>query len=194
MKQDSKDNIQNSGKRFVQLAADNKKVVMAVCLIAVMIFMWIRVLTSKSPDAAKAESAAKETDVSGDTDSTVKVSYVELPKVEGRNDVITRDFFASNGWHDFYSSKNSTDTGEVNGFSGNDNEEVVKEVIEKLKLEAIGLGDNPRALINNKMMSVGEKLQIREGMISYECEVVQITADTVVIKCGETEVTLKLIQ
>jgi hypothetical protein len=194
MKQKLKNNVQGSSRLFIRLAADNKKAVMAFCLISVMVFMWIKVLTGKAPDAASAAPGAEGTNQSEDLDSKMKVSFVELPKVTGRNDVITRDFFASNGWRDFYDLKGSTGTGEVDIVSGNGSEEVIKAVTEKLKLEAIGLGESPRALINDKMMSVGDKLLIRDGINSYECEVVQIMEDTVEIRCGETEVTLRLIQ
>lgn len=196
MKQNITNKVQNSGMLFIRLAADNKKTVMATCLIVVMVFMWIRVLTRKAPDAANAAAGTDKTDVVKESDSKVKVSFVELPEVSGRNDVITRDFFASDGWRDFYDSKrrSTTDTGEVNIVSGSGSEEVIRIITEKLKLEAIGLGENPRALINNKMMSLGDKLSIRDGINSFECEVVQIMEDTVVIRCGETEVTLRLIQ
>ncbi len=195
MKQNVTNNLQSSGRLFIRLAADNKKAVMAFCLIVVMVFMWIRVLTHKAPDAANAAAGAEKTNVIEGSDSKVKVSFVELPEVAGRNDVITRDFFASDGWRDFYDSKGrgSTGTGEVN-VSGSGSKEVNRIVTEKLKLEAIGLGESPRALINNKMISLGDKLSISDGINSFECEVVQIMEDTVVIRCGETEVTLRLIQ
>jgi len=48
-------NVKHNGhraKRLVgQLAAEKKKVVMALCLISVMALMWIRVLTKKAPEA-----------------------------------------------------------------------------------------------------------------------------------------------
>ena len=196
MKQNVTNNLQSSGRLFIRLAADNKKAVMAFCLIVVMVFMWIRVLTRKAPDAANAAAGTGKPNIIEGSDSKEKVSFVELPEVAGRNDVITRDFFASDGWRDFYDSKGrgSTGTGEVNIVSGSGSEEVIRIVTEKLKLEAIGLGESPRALINNKMMSLGDKLSVRDGINSFECEVVQITEETVVIRCRETEVTLRLIQ
>ena len=84
-----------SNKIVSRLAAEKKKTVCALCLIALMAFMWVRVLFKKGPESVEATPTAKK------LDSEFKVSFVELPEVEGRNDVLTRDFFAANGWQNF---------------------------------------------------------------------------------------------
>ena len=56
------------------------------------------------------------------------------------------------------------------------------------------LSNNPRAFINNKVISVGDKVLIRDGVDTYECEVIEIKENMVVIKCREAEVTLRLTQ
>ena len=73
-------------------------------------------------------------------------------------------------------------------------EEVIRRVAEKLKLEAIGLGKNPQAFINDKLLSVGDKWLVKDRGDMYECEVVRIGENTVFIRCGEAEITLKLTQ
>ena len=131
------------------------------------------------------------------SDQELKVSFIELPQVAGRNDVITRDFFASNGWRHFEDGqqRNLAVIEEVNIVSKNGNEEVIKKIAEKLKLEAIVvLSAKPRALLNNKVVAVGDKVLILDGIDKYECEVVQIKENTVVIDCRDAEVTLKLTQ
>lgn len=179
-----------------QLAAEKKKAVAASCLIAVMAFMWIRVLTKKTPEAAGAAFMTEQLNVEGTLDEELNISFTELPQVAGRNDVITRDFFASNGWRHFGGQeRNLTVIEEVNVVSKNGNDEVIRKVAEKLKLEAIVvLSNNPRAFINNKVVSVGDKVLIRDGVDTYECEVIEIKENMVVIKCREAEVTLKLTQ
>ena len=180
-----------------QLAAEKKKAVAASCLVAVMAVMWVRVLTKQTPEAAEAAITTDQFNAEDSPDQMLKVSFIELPQVEGRNDVITRDFFASGGWRHFEGEKerNLTVIEEVNIVSKNGNEEVIKKVAEKLKLEAIVvLGNNPRAFINNKVISVGDKLLIRDGIDTYECEVIEIKENMVVIKCKEAEVMLKLTQ
>ena len=127
----------------------------------------------------------------------LNVLLIELPLVAGRNDVITRDFFASDDWRHFGNGKrqNLAVIEEVNIVSKNGNEEVIRKVAEKLKLEAIVvLSNNPRAFINNKVISVGDKVLIHDGVDTYECEVIEIKEqeNKVVIKCRQAEVTLKL--
>ena len=180
-----------------QLAAEKKKAVAASCLVAVMAVMWVRVLTKQTPEAAEAAITTEQANADSSPDQKLNVSFIELPQVEGRNDVITRDFFASSDWRHFEGGKekNLAVIEEVNIVSKNGNEEVIRKVAEKLKLEAIVvLSNKPRAFINNKVISVGDKVLIRDGIDTYECEVIEIKENMVVIKCKEAEVTLKLTQ
>ena len=182
---------------FRPLAAEKKKAVAALCLVVVMAFMWIRVITNKGPETAEAVLTAEQLNVENASAEKLNVSYIKLPQVAGRNDVITRDFFASNDWRYFKGEKerNLAVIEEVNIVSKNGNEEVIRKVAEKLKLEAIVvLSSKPRAFINNKVMSVGDRVLIRDGIDTYECEVIDIKENVVVIKCREAEVTLKLTQ
>jgi hypothetical protein len=100
-----KRNITNAGgsaNRLVsRLAAEKKKTVLALCLIALMAFMWVRVLGRKTPAAADAASVAQRRGATAQTDSQIKISFIELPKVTGRNDIMTRDFFDPVGWRGF---------------------------------------------------------------------------------------------
>jgi hypothetical protein len=179
-----------------QLAAEKKKAVMTLCLIFVMAFMWLRVLTNKAPEASQASLITGQSSRQDTETHELKVSFIELPKVAGRNDVITRDFFTSNGWRHFGDErKEKAVIEEVNIVSRNGNEEVIRKVAEKLKLEAIVvLGTYPRAYINNKIVSEGDKVLIRDGINVYECEVIEINGNMVVIEYKEAEVTLKLTQ
>lgn len=193
-------NARNSGnianRLFNQLAVQKKKTVLALCLITLMAFMWIRVLTRKAPQAAKAGLLAGQMDVETQSEPELKISFVELPQAAGRNDVITRDFFASGGWQDFVDSQGRKSTGveEVDIISKEGDQEVIRRVAEKLNLEAIVLSENPQAFINDKLLSVGDKLLIGDGVDKYECEVVEIKENTVVMRCRESRITLKLKQ
>lgn len=181
------------------MVAQKKKAIAASCLVIVMAIMWIRVLTNNGPETAEAVLTTDILNVEDTTAEKLNVSYIKLPQVEGRNDVITRDFFVSNDWRHFKSDKkrNLAVIEEVNVVSKNGNEEVIRKVAEKLKLEAIVvLSNKPRAFINNKVISIGDSLLIRDGADTYECEVIEIREkeNIVVIKCREAEVTLKLTQ
>ncbi|MHC4644395.1 MAG: hypothetical protein ACYTBJ_02755 [Planctomycetota bacterium] len=171
--------------------SERKKTVTAVCLIAVMAFMWARVLGGKTPKGAEA-SLIMPGMVDDQPDLQVKVSYTDLPKVEGRNDRLARDFFASNGWRRFAAGGEDKDPATVNVVSSGDNEELIKRVAQKLNLSAIVLDESPQAFINDKLLLVGDKLIIKEGVDAYEFEVVGIQENVVFMRCKEAEITLRI--
>ncbi|MFA5251078.1 MAG: hypothetical protein WC454_00635 [Phycisphaerae bacterium] len=196
MKQNIKENGYKGSRILDRLAAEKKKTAIAVCLITAMAFMWVRVLVRKGPQSANAAVVAQEV-VEEQTKPELKISFMELPKVDGRNDVLARDFFAVGNWLDFMrggEGKPVDDGREAMDDEGNDNEDIVRRVTEKLRLEAIVLGENPQAFINDKLLSVGDKLVVGNGIYTYECEVSEIKENVVFIKCGETEITLRLAQ
>jgi len=193
--------MQNNGsegnKLLGQLAAQKKKTVIALCLITVMAFMWVRVFFKKAPQAAQAVPAAKQPDLNSQISSQFKISFIDLPRVAGRNDVITRDFFVVNDWQEFIADrggKNLNGIEEVNITSTDGGQEVVRRIVEKLKLEVIVVGKNPQIFINGKLLSRGDKLLVGDGAGMYECEVVGIEENAVFIRCGKAQVTLKLKQ
>ena len=178
-----------------QLASEKKKVAMALCLMGVMGLMWIRVFTKKSPEAAGAEIAAEPSNTQAQPNQELHISFVELPKVAGRNDVITRDFFDSENWRHFIERRRKrSDIEEVNMLSRNVDEEVIRKLAEKLKLEAVMVSEDPRAYVNGNVIVVGDTILIGDGIDKFECEVMAIEENTVVLKCKEAEITLKLEQ
>lgn len=192
-------NLKNIGNRpnrlFSRLAAEKRKTVMALCLVAVMVFMWVRVLGRKTPQSAEAALTAQET-IEDESNSELKISFIELPNVEGR-DVLAGDFFAVDDWQEFVSGREGGRFGgieEVNVVSKDGRKEVAGRVAEKLKLKAIELGKKPQAFINDKLLAVGDKLLVKDRVDTYECEIVGIEQNAVFIKCGEAEITLRLTQ
>jgi len=185
-------NNNEAGSLISHLAAEKKKTVMAVCLVLLMAFMWVRVFFRKET-TEEANATTEQNSLQGESKSALKISYIELPKVAGRNDVITRDIFSSNGWRSFSEKgKNIVSIEEVNVVPGDGSEEVIRKVVENIKVEAIVVGDNAKAFINDKVHSIGDKLLIKDGVSEYECEVVAIEENAVVIGCSGAEVKLKL--
>ncbi len=173
-------------KVIKQLTADKKKSITAICLIVVMAFMWIKMLAGKKPNAAKAEISQTKT-VEDQPDTELKMSFIELPNIKGRNDVLARDFFR-------FSEKDLSASNEIRVVSEQNGkrEEVVRRVTERLRLEAIGFGQKPQAFINDKLLSIGDKLFIKDGANKYECEIVEIKENNVLIRYGKSLITLKL--
>ena len=89
MKQTMKNSGNGVKRLFRQLAVEKKKAIVSFCLIGIMVFMWVRVLGSKTPETAEATVTNLE---AGKSKSELKISFTELPKVKGRNDVLARDF------------------------------------------------------------------------------------------------------
>ena len=193
-----KRNMTNAGtganRLLSQLAAEKKRAVLALGLIALMAFMWVRVLGRKTPATADAASMAQQGDLKDQSNSQIKISFVELPKVPGRNDVITRDFFDPVGWRGFVKDGKGQDQAgnDVNHVSTDASGEVIERITHKLQLEAIALGENPRAVINDKPLSVGDRLLVKDEGNMYECEVVEVQERKVFIKCRGAQIKLEL--
>ena len=196
MKRNPKKSDQTSNRILIHLVAEKKKVVLALSLIVLMVVMWIKVLTKSSPKTADAETIAELIELQNQTELEVKVSFIELPQVEGRNESITRDFFDSNNWQTFIggNGKKSVGVEDINIISKDNDKEVIRKVAENLKLEAIVSNEVPLAFINDKVVRAGDKLFVSGGIDTYECEVVEIKENILVLKCKESQITLKMTQ
>ena len=192
MRQNARDNEGGAARLFSQLAVEKKKGVIALCLIALMAVMWVKVLTKEGPQSAEAGFMMEQTDAEEQLNEALKVSYVELPEVPGRNDMIGRDFFDAADWQDFKLDQETNSTVyEVSAASTDVNEEVVARLTGLLKLQAIG-SEPPQAFINDKLLSVGDKMVVGDATETYECEVVEIGKSSVLIRCRDVEMFLKL--
>jgi hypothetical protein len=194
MRYSSRNNSRGINRFLSHLATEKKKTVLALCLIVLMIFMWLKLLTRTSPNAAQADVIEELIEEQNQSGPEIKMSFIELPNVAGRNDLIARDFFASNGWKDFIDAQGRKSVGieEIDIVSKEGDQEVIRKVAENLKLEAIVSSENPLAFINDKVLKAGDKLFVSDGVESYECEVVEIKENVVVMKCKESRITLKL--
>jgi len=186
------------GRLFSPFAAERKKGIAAVCLIGLMAFMWVRVLTKKTPETAEATQGPEmSTAMPSGQNTELQVSFVEMPKVEGRNDVLARDFFDAQGWQEFIGDgggENVATIGDMNGVSENTSKELAKRIAKMLRLVAIGVREKPQAFINDQVLSEGDKLQVKDGTNTYEFEIVKIDENTVLMRYEDAEITLGLAQ
>jgi hypothetical protein len=169
-----------------QLAADRKKFFIAAALIVLMVFMWVRLLGGEGPQSAHAATTLPVT-AGSVASAAVKVRSipVALPYIEGRHNVLARDFFRIDGQFSGAAGASivSTDTGK----------DGVREVAQGLRLDAISTGPQPEAFINDRLVKVGDTIVV-EGSKRYPCQVMSISANSVIVKYEEIEIELKLKQ
>ncbi len=118
MKENMKNDTNGVGRILGHLAAEKKKAGIALCLIAVMAVMWVKVLTNKGPQSAQAAPTLAQTEVEEQIKDAMKITYLNLPIVPGRDDLISRDFFASAGGPGLTSGETGDATGGVEEVRG----------------------------------------------------------------------------
>ena len=168
---------------LAQLRARKKKPLFAIALLVIMAIMWLRVFGAKGPEAANADQPAETEAANGKIE--IEITYVDLPKIPGRNDCISRDFFALDS-----SLGNRT---EVDVVQGDGTNSIVRTLTKQIRLEAIDLGEK-KVFINDRLYGVGDRMLIKDDSDEYDCEIVSIEENTVSIRCHETEIKLKLAQ
>ena len=196
MNRNGKNNGKAANRLLRRLAADKKKSIIAMALLGVMAVMWLRVLSGKRPVAAPAATTQTSDAANTKQPAVRKVTFVELPIIPGRNDVIVRDFFNARGWKDFGRHKDDGPDASEQGtlISPKNQDELLEQLTSKLRLEALVGGDQPRAFINNRLVSKGDSVVVKRGNDTYLFEVVGIFENSVLLKHNEAHVTLKLTQ
>jgi hypothetical protein len=187
--------MSTAGRILDRLRMGGKKTAVACALVSIMLFMWFRVLLGHRPAAAAAAPPPKPAATPSGA-GPVKITLVELPRSPGRHDAIARDFFASDG---SYARRNAAgrNTGtekEVPVASSRNVQEVIQRVAQTLKLDAVFLRGNPQAFLNDRLLSVGDRLTVKDDTASYEFEVLRIYMDSVLVECQGIQLRLKLAQ
>jgi len=172
-------------KLVVRVTAEKKKTVFALCLIAVMVLMWVRMLTSSAPKDS--EAALFEQPLAEEQQEVQKICFIELPSVKGRNDTLARDFFVidNEGFGITVEEVNIIPQQE-------DNEAIIRKIAGKLKLKAIVSGPEPEVFINDKLLSAGDRLIVVDEDGRYEFEVIGVRGNIVVIGYEHSEIKLRL--
>lgn len=171
-----------------------KKAALAAGLVVMLGIMWVRVLIGHKPQAAAAAETPAASKPVATGRASVKVEYVNLPVIPGRNDTIECDFFTGRDWSGLAKnagSKTGTDTEVVRPTV--DRTSDVDKVARKMNLQAVILkGDRPEAFINDLPVHVGDAVPFQDGADLYVFEVKRIGDDSVLVECGGKSVTLKM--
>jgi hypothetical protein len=186
--QSNSENTSGFGNRLASyLAVERKKAMVAGCLVLVMSFMWIKLLTGKGEPAmaAAAIDNGQVTAVAPAAESVV--SYKQPPIVAGRNDTVVRDYFSPGDWQAFLtksSSEQSEVTGEHAGIIDDDiRGKTIRRIADGLKLQIMEIGTEPQAFVSDTLVKVGSRLTIAAGETAYEFKVLGVSRKSVQLEC-----------
>jgi hypothetical protein len=179
------------------------KIILAVALIAVMGFLWIRMfLRHGKPAAASGKSPVPKAAQAAGAKSTappVRLSYAPLTIVPGRQDRLARDLFsvpdkAVFPWQQKVlpvpqAEKPGADTPPEDPW-----EKLIRPLVERMVVDAIGTDPKgtAQAFIQDRFLSVGDVLPLKQGQTLYELKVKQIHSNAVVLGWQDHEVTLRM--
>jgi hypothetical protein len=182
-----------------KLPVPKGKIIVAVALVAVMGAMWLRLLLrDKGTGPSVAGAAVVSEDVAGVVggESAGRISYIELPVVAGRHDVLTRDVFTTRNWRAFRSVG-----GAVIAIGDGDSGTITADDITKMegliKLDGIIASDGSamvEAFIDGKLVSIGSKVAVEYNNRLLELVVTEIHKNRVVLRWEKFTLNVKMPQ
>lgn len=186
-----------------KLPVPKGKIIVAVVLVTIMGAMWVRLMLRNKgtgPSVAGAAVVSEGSATAGDGEIVERISYVELPVVEGRNDVLTRDIFTTTNWGVFKPVE-----GVVISKGGGDPDigrrTITADDITKLesliKLDGIIASDDsavPEAFIDSKLVSIGSKVAVEYNNRLLELVVTEIHKSRVVLRWEKFMLNVKMPQ
>jgi hypothetical protein len=186
-----------------RLPTKKPKVIMAVVLVAVMAFMWVKVILGEKTSAAKGAALTSGTTASmtqSNGQPEIKLEYIKLPVVPGRNDILTKDIFTPQNWNAFdWGDDDNSENVEI--VSPDDNgrqmhENNFRQIAERVPVDAISTDQSGRilAFIQDNVVSVGDKLTVEHNGYAYEFIVKEIRTEKVVLGWENCTVTLQMSQ
>jgi hypothetical protein len=179
------------------VAVERKKAIVAACLILIMGFMWIKLLTGKGqPTAAVADTADTTVAQVEARPAASNVTYTTLPLVAGRNDTLMNDFFSPGDWTAFFSSTGGQQSYSTTGSgqqSGNElRSQTIRQIAEGLKLQIMEIGTEPQAFLSVTLVKEGSTLTIVAGETSFNFKVLSISRKMVTVTCENMTFEVKL--
>lgn len=192
-----KQNVKQPGRNqtLARLMAEKKKIVIAVVLISVMAIMWVRVLAKKNTASAVVTPFAPQAAAAEEIQPKIKLTYITLPYVTGRNDMLSRDIFAGSKWEGFGAAANGARQSKEIIKSGHEQvSDTIEKIGKELKLDAIFSGKNPQASVSGMLVSPGGKLTVKYEGEKYEFNAVMMSENAVVLECKGVQVKLNMVR
>lgn len=203
MKQEPKKNPATASRpiQTVPMSISQGKLILAVVLIGVMGFLWIRVFlrqgkpapASAKPTASKASQPA----VAPKSEPAIRLTYTPLTIVPGRQDRLARDLFtvpdsAVFPWQQKPAS--ATEQTSVTAPIEDPWDKEIRPAVERIVVDAIGTDARGTAqvFIQDRFMLVGDVLPLKLGQKQYELKVKEIHSNSVMLEWQDHSVTLKM--
>ena len=195
-------NQKNNGRVDLlgHLPAKKAKIIIAAVLMTAMVFMWTKVLLGEKTESTIGSDAAGNQSAQTNEKPALKISYVQLPAVPGRNDVLTKDIFTTQNWTAF-DWGNDEDTENVEIVSPSDDgrqmdENNIRQIAERVTVDAISFDQSGRiqAFIQDDVVTIGSKLTVEHNGRAYEFIVTEIESEKVVLGWKNCTVTLQMSQ
>ncbi|WP_169853124.1 hypothetical protein [Anaerohalosphaera lusitana] len=173
---------------------------MAFGLLAVMGFMWARVLffSDEGPEKAQAQAMA-ELEEQQNSENQIEISYVQLPFEGGRHDRLENDLFGPRSWLEPETNGEAKDVAvTVKEPSAQERQRrLVEKMAETIKVEAIIVGQDgteSEAFIGNNIVTEGSTFLISYDGKEYGFTVADISRSKVIVKWNEFEVAIGMSQ
>ena len=197
-------NVNNPSDLLGGFGADRKKMIIAAALISLMIFMWGRVIlssrVSNDASAADVKTQAAIENTQQQTIQEIKIDYIELPVIPGRNDKLSRNFFDADNFSAFpldpegsYVSGSKSQKTNVS----QDQSQIIDQIAQTIRVDAIIVGQESgigEAFIEERLLSNGSTFDVEHKGRIYEFEVVEVFESKVVLKWEDVTVTIKMSQ
>jgi hypothetical protein len=176
------------------------KIILAVVLIGVMGFLWIRVFLRGKPAAASAKPAtskASQTAAAVKSAPAVRLSYVPLAVVPGRQDRLARDLFSVPDSAVFpWQQKAVPQAEQPNAVTPIEDpwDKQIRPFMERIVVDAIGTDPKgtAQAFIQDRFLSIGDVLSLKQGQQQYELKVKEIHSNSVVLEWQDHAVILRM--
>lgn len=196
-------NVNNASDLLGGFGADRKKMIIAAALISLMIFMWVRVILSSrvgnDVSAADAETQAVIENTQQSIEE-IKIDYIELDVIAGRNDKLSRNFFDADNFNAF---PLDPDGGYVGGSKSQktnisqDQSRIIDQIAQTMKVDAIIVEDasgKGEVFIEERLLSNGSTFEVEHKGRIYEFEVMEVFESKVVLKWEDVTVTINMSQ
>lgn len=169
------------------------KTVVAAALLLLMGIMWVRVFfSSGKPAQAVAYSETNQTQ-EVKAEPAIHIEPVPLPVIAGRNDRLTKDYFAVALWPQQRSSMPQDVQASLRNDAEQQRHDFINTLSSRLSIDAVLMptGQEPaKVCLNGKVLAEGQALTLKDKDQTYELTITQIKPNAITIVCDQKTIVL----